>query len=81
VPLVWPEPQEGNAHAVAGLGVLDARLHQASSRQRASNSRTGSSNPLSEVSPLSANRKPLPVHNSRTAFATSISPAPVSAAH
>src|SRR3990172_8704668 len=56
----------GDAHPVRGLGVLDAWLHYSSSRQRTSNSRTGSSNPLSEEIPRSANRKSLPATRWRT---------------
>src|SRR3990172_2809815 len=71
---------ECNVHTVARLRVLDARLHQASSRQRTSNRRTGSSKPRRATSPRSPNMKPLPSASSRTTFATMISPPWASAA-
>src|SRR3990172_7676443 len=71
---------ECNVHTVARLRVLDARLHQASSRQRTSNRRTGSSKPPRATSPPSPNMKPLPSASSRTTFATMISPPWASAA-
>src|SRR3970040_210693 len=71
---------EGDAHAIFGLGVLDARLHHASSRQRTSNSRTGSSKPRRATSPRSPDMNPLPSASSRTTFAARISPPWASAA-
>src|SRR5438132_8185324 len=63
----------GNAHTVARLRVLNARLHQ--SAPRTAQTRTGSPTPLSDCSPRSSKRAPADVRASeRTVSETSTSP-------
>src|SRR3989304_5983926 len=69
----FPQRPEGDADAVAGLRVLDARPHQAPSRT--AKSRCGSLTPLSACSPRSSKRTPADVRASeRTVSETSTSP-------
>src|SRR3972149_6257408 len=69
----FPKRPEGDAYAVAGLRVLDARLHQ--SPPLTANSRCGSVTPFSVCSPRSSNATPAEVRaRLRTVSETSTSP-------